>query len=57
MDALLDENKKLRHQCTLLNDRINKIEINQLSNNIIITGVPEDPWETYIQARYNECMM
>ena len=25
----------------------NKNETNQLSNNIIITGVPEEPWETY----------
>ena len=47
MNTLVDENIKLKHQCTLLNDRMNKIELTQLSNNIIITGVPEEPWETY----------
>ena len=47
INAMWEENKILKQQYSLLNDRLNKIETNQLSNNIIITGVPEDPWETY----------
>ena len=43
----MEENKILKQQYSLLNDRLNKIETNQLSNNVIITGVPEEPWETY----------
>ena len=46
INAILGENKILKQQHSLLNDRLNKIETNQLSNNII-TGVPEEPWETY----------
>ena len=47
INAPWEENKILKWQYSLLNDRLNKIETNQLSNNIIITGVPEEPWETY----------
>ena len=47
MNAILEENKILKWQYSLLNDRLNKIEINQLSSNVIIAGVPEEPWETY----------
>ena len=46
-NAIWEENKILKWQCSLLNNRLNKIETNQPSNNIIITGVPEEPWETY----------
>ena len=47
INAILEENKILKWQYSLLNNRLNKIETNQLSNNVIITGVPEEPWETY----------
>ena len=30
-----------------LMDRISKIEMLQLENNVIISGQPEQPWETY----------
>ena len=47
INSIWEENKILKRQYSLLNDRLNKIETNQLSNDIIITGVPEEPWETY----------
>ena len=47
INAIWEENKILKRQYSLLNDRLSKIETNQLSNNIIITGVPEEPGETY----------
>ena len=47
INATWEENKIFKWQYSLLNDRLNKIETNQLSNKIIITGVPEEPWETY----------
>ena len=43
INAIWEENKILKQQYSLLSDRLNKIETNQLSNNIIITGVQEEP--------------
>ena len=31
----------------ILKERLDKIKMNQLSNNVIITGVAEQTWETY----------
>ena len=56
MNAILEENKILKWQYSLLNDRLNKIKINQLSNNVIITGVPEERWKP-TAAHSNEYMM
>ena len=47
INAILEENKILKQQYGLLNDRLNKIETNQLTNNIIIKRVLQEPWETY----------
>ena len=44
---LVDENKVLRKENDTLKERLNQIEINQLSNNIIITGIQEGPYEPY----------
>ena len=43
---VMEENKLLRKDYCL-KERISKIEQIQLENNIIISGQPEQPWETY----------
>ena len=45
--AIMDENKRLWHENKSLKDRIGKLEKAQLSNNVIITGMQEAPWEKY----------
>ena len=47
MNLILKENRTLKQQYSELAERLNKIETNQLSNNAIITGVPEEPWESF----------
>ena len=47
MNKILDENKKLRNENSKLLERIQRIEIQQLSNNVIISGITEAPWEQY----------
>ena len=42
-----EENKCLHKENTALKDRLIKIELNQLGNNVIITGMQEQPWENY----------
>ena len=42
-----EENKYLRKENIALKDRLIKIELNQLRNNVIITGMQEQPWENY----------
>ena len=41
------ENKVLRKENNELKSRLDRIEQNQLSNNVIITGIPEGPYEQY----------
>ena len=41
------ENKVLRKENNELKSRLDRIEQNQLSNNVIITGIPEGPHEQY----------
>ena len=47
MNLIMEENKTLKQQCSELSGCLNRIKTNQLSNNVIITGVPEQPWESY----------
>ena len=42
-----NENKILRKENEDLKTRLDHIEQNQLSNNVIITGIPEGPYEQY----------
>ena len=42
-----EENKQLHKENIALKDRIVKIELNQLGNNVIITGMQEQHWENY----------
>ena len=44
---LVTENKHLRVECNGLKDRLSKIETPQLSNNVIVMGIPEQTWEPY----------
>ena len=40
-----EENRSLKKENDYLTELINKIESTQLSNNIIVTGISEQPWE------------
>ena len=42
-----EENNQLHKENIALKDRIVKIELNQLGNNVIITGMQEQCWENY----------
>ena len=47
LDTVLRRNSNLEKENLALKERLDKIEMNQLSNNVIITGVAEQTWETY----------
>ena len=47
INSIINENKKLRQVNVKLLERIQRIESQQLSNNVIITGISENPWEGY----------
>ena len=51
IEWLLDENVELRRENTELRERVSKIETFQLSNNIIMTGIPEQPFKTYEKTK------
>ena len=47
IENVLKRNRSLGKENTILKDRLDRIEMYQLSNNVIITGVAEQTWETY----------
>ena len=47
MNRILDENKKLCTKNSKLLECIQRIESQQLNNNVIISGIAEAPWEKY----------
>ena len=47
INSVLIRNNSLEKENMALKERLDKIEMNQLSNNVIITGVAEQTWETY----------
>ena len=47
MVEISQENRILRKENESLKSRLDRIEQNQLSNNVIITGIPEGPYEQY----------
>ena len=51
ISCLIDKNTELRWENKDLKDCVGKIEATQLSNNIIITGIPEQPFETYEKTK------
>ena len=44
---VVEENKLLKRENDLLKERISQIEKSQLENNVMISGQPEQPWESY----------
>ena len=51
MEVIMEQNRSLKQRYSELADRLNKIETNQLSNNAIISGIPEEPWESYSSTK------
>ena len=47
INSIINKNKKFRQVNVNLLERIQRIETQQLSNNVIITGISENPWEGY----------
>ena len=47
IENILQRNKSLEKKNTTLKERLDKIEMDQLSKNVIITGVAEQARETY----------
>ena len=45
--CIVTENTCLKRENTSLKERLSQIEQNQLKNNVIVTGIPEQQWETY----------
>ena len=48
---VLDENQELKRELKELKEHVSKIETAQLSNNIIVTGISEQPFETYEKTK------
>ena len=44
---ILEKNKNLEKENLQFHERLDKIEVNKLGNNVIITGIPEQTWESY----------
>ena len=47
IQRIVNENILLKKENIELKDRLSRIEQSQLKNNVIITGIPEQQWETY----------
>ena len=47
INQLLEENRLLNCENSDPGERLSKIEMTQLNNNIIVNGMPEQPWEPY----------
>ena len=57
INSIINENKKLRQVNVKLLERIQKVKTQQLSNNVIITGISESPWEGYEVMKQRVCDM
>ena len=55
IQQLIEENKYLHKENIALKDRVSKIELLQLENNVIISGQLEKPWENYETTK--ECII
>ena len=47
VQQVLNENMELKQENKDLKERLDKLESLQLLNNVIITGIPEQQWESY----------
>ena len=50
-EQLLGENIELKKENSELRERVSKIKTAQLSNDIIISGIPKQPFETYEKTK------
>ena len=57
INSIINENKKMGQVNVKLLERIQRIESQQLSNNVIITGISENPWEGYEVTKQRVCDM
>ena len=51
IQLILDENKTLKRENDKLKERMSQLEKSQLENNVLISGQPEEPWETYDRTK------
>ena len=51
IQTLFDENKILKRDNEKLKERLVKLEKLQLENNVLISGQPEEAWETYDRTK------
>ena len=49
--SMTQENQALRKECDMLKTRLDKLEQAQLSNNVMITGIQEGPFEPYTMTK------
>ena len=47
INQLLEENRQLKRENSELHERLTRIEVTQLGNNIMLSGMPEVLWERY----------
>ena len=47
LHSMTQENNTLRKECDMLKTRLDKLEHAQLSNNVMVTGIQEGPFEQY----------
>ena len=47
INSVMEENKVLKRENDKLKERMSQIEKSQLENNVLISGQPEQPWESY----------
>ena len=55
INKLKEENRSLKKENNYLTEHINKIESTQLSKNIIVTGISEQPWKKYEMTKQHIC--
>ena len=51
VQQVLNENRELKQENKDLKERLDKLESLQLLNNVIITGIPEQQWESYTMTK------
>ena len=51
IQTLMNENKILKKENEKLKDRMNRLEKLQLENNVLISGQPEEAWESYDRTK------
>ena len=53
--AYIRENKRLSKENIELKDRLTKIELSQIGNNVIISSMQEQSWENYATTKERVC--